>query len=87
MEPTETLKAAYENKKNMENVQFKYMEKDIDIFKLSHNLNTYPPKYVLNAELIFKEYKPKVIFNYLAELINPDNMLIMVGDDNYKLAQ
>lgn len=81
------LKKMYENKKHLADVQFKFMEEEMDIFKLSHNLNTYPPEYVLNADSVYKEYNPNVILNYLADFIDPNNMMIMIGDDNYKLVQ
>ncbi|CAD8081384.1 unnamed protein product [Paramecium primaurelia] len=85
--PTDFLEETYKTKKAMSDVQFKFLEKDIDIFKLSHNLNTFPPKYVLNAETSYFKYDPQCIYNYLADLMNPNNMLIMIGDDGYKLVQ
>lgn len=60
------------------------MEREQDIFKLSHNLNTFPPENVLNAEIIFEDYQPTLIYNYLADLMNPNNMVILIGDDGYQ---
>jgi len=54
-----------------------------NIFHLSHNLNTFRPEEVLSADFLFKEYDGLLIYDYLTDLLDPTNMVIMIGDETY----
>jgi len=47
-------------------------------------LNTFPPSEVLTADFLYKHFDDKIIYNYLKNLINPKNMIILIGDSEYK---
>lgn len=54
-----------------------------NIFHISHNLNTYPPSEVFSADYLIQEFDYKIIYNYITDLLNPGNLMILVGSDEY----
>ena len=73
----------------MGDVSFRFLEDSSssplsDVFHLSNNINTFPPEEVLSADFIYKEFDGKIIYDYLSNLMNPGNMLILIGDSEYK---
>lgn len=67
-------------------IEFRFLEdsssnKNSDIFHLSHNLNTYKPEEILSADYLYQDYDGLVIYNYLMELLNPGNMIILIASD------
>lgn len=53
------------------------------VFKLSHNLLAYEPKHMLSADFLYENYNPELIYNYLVDLMNPLNLVVMVGDKEF----
>lgn len=40
---------------------------------------------MLSADFLYESYNPELIYNYLADLINPMNLVVLVGDKEFKL--
>ncbi|KAM3136308.1 hypothetical protein pb186bvf_011607 [Paramecium bursaria] len=72
--------------KQLSLAQFNYLDKNNQpaVQKLSHNLNTFDYKDVFSIDFLYEEFDPTNIYNYLAELVNPSNMLILHGNQNFK---
>jgi insulysin len=86
------FKEMWAEKQALGDVQFRFLEDSAsnplsDVFHLSHNINTYPPDEVLSADFVYKTFDGKLIYNYLARLINPSNILILIGDSEYKYTE
>jgi len=75
-------------KQALADIGFRFLEDSAssphsNIFHLSHNLNTYPPEEVLSADYLFKDYDGLIVYDYLTDLLDPTNMVIMIGDETY----
>ena len=38
---------------------------------------------MLSADFVYEDYNPELIYDYLTYLINPINMVILVGDKEF----
>ncbi len=86
IEPSHFLEQLWEEKKSLGKIAFKYLEESADssnIFHISHNLNTFPAGEVLSADYLIEEFEPRVIYDYIIDMLDPGNLMILVGNDEY----
>lgn len=88
VQPSGLLADMWAEKQALADIGFRFLEDSpssphSNIFHLSHNLNTYRAEEVLSADYLFKEYDGLLIYDYLIDLLNPNNMVIMIGDESY----
>lgn len=88
VKPTTLLYDMWAEKQALADIGFRFLEDSpssphSNIFHLSHNLNSYRPEEVLSADFLFKEYDGLLIYDYLTDLLDPRNMVILIGDETY----
>ena len=45
--------------------------------KIAHNLNYYDYKEAISIDFLYEEFNPEIIYNYLSDLVNPSNLVIL----------
>ncbi|CAK60147.1 unnamed protein product (macronuclear) [Paramecium tetraurelia] len=79
------LEEIFKEQSQISKISFEYKEGPQEISSIAHNLNRYEPAEVLSSSFIMDVFDKDLIFKYISELKRTDNLLILIGDDEYQL--
>lgn len=88
-QPTDYLQQLYDEQASLSQTKFKFMEDGTnsplnDIFFLSNSLNDNKLEEVLSGDFVMNEFNPEAIKTHLNHLSSAKNLIIFVGDNEYK---
>ncbi|CAD8182719.1 unnamed protein product [Paramecium octaurelia] len=75
------IRSLYNDYKKIATLKFDYNENIIDdIQEIAHNLNFYGFHDVLSRKFLYEDYDPELIYFYLTDLLDIDNLNVFLGD-------
>ncbi|CAD8201249.1 unnamed protein product [Paramecium pentaurelia] len=75
------LRSLYDDYKKTASLKFNFKENIIeDIQEIAHNLNIYGFHDVLSRKYLYEDYDPELIYFYLTDLLDIDNLNVFLGD-------
>ncbi|CAD8204068.1 unnamed protein product [Paramecium octaurelia] len=79
------LEEIFKEQSQISKINFEYMQGPQEISNIAQNLNRHGPAEVLSSGFIMDVFDRDLIFKYISELKRTDNLLILIGDDEYQL--
>jgi secreted Zn-dependent insulinase-like peptidase len=83
VEESKRLSDLWGQEKKLQRLKFDYFQGQVPVKDFARNLNKYPAAKVLAADSQYEHLNPETIYNYLVELANPLNMVILIGDSDF----
>ncbi|CAD8119922.1 unnamed protein product [Paramecium sonneborni] len=75
------LRSLYNDYKKTASLKFNFNENIIeDIQEIAHNLNIYGFHDVLSRKYLYEDYDPELIYFYLTDMLDIDNLNVFLGD-------
>ncbi|CAD8092428.1 unnamed protein product [Paramecium primaurelia] len=78
------LEEIFKEQSQISKINFEYMEGPQEISNIAKNLNKYESAEVLSSSFIMDVFDKDLILKYISELKKTDNLLILIGDDEYQ---
>jgi len=83
VEESELLSNLWHQEKRIARLKFDYFSTTVPVKDFARNLNKFPAAKVLAADTQYEHLNPETIYNYVVDLANPMNMLILIGDSDF----
>ncbi|CAD8118614.1 unnamed protein product [Paramecium sonneborni] len=78
------LQEIFKEQSQISKINFEYMEGPQEISNIAKSLNKYEPAEVLSSSFIMDVFDKDLIQKYISELKKTDNLLILIGDDEFQ---